>query len=304
MDVVVRPASGWREITRIIELQQHAWGEVMVRQMIARTISAGGGQALVAEVDGHIVGFSLAIFKMHIERGYLYWFSELVGVLPSQQAGGIGHAIKLAQREQMLRFMEERPKLGVHPEMRWTVDPLLSKNAALNFRKCGAYATSVYPNLYGELGGTLYGSEPTDRFSVFWDLRRETRAPEFDHDAPLLLDPKSLEVNAELVEEAERHDNLLLPIPTDLPALRQYDAEAAAHWKRQAVSVLVQLLDVRDGQGRITSTGRFFVVNATRDPLGGHSLLMLQNRRVPREDGTWLGDDDGRRDGMPSDSPR
>jgi predicted GNAT superfamily acetyltransferase len=115
----------------------------------------------VAEAeDGRIVGFAYAFAALRGGTPHLH--SDMVAVLPGEQARGVGARLKWAQREEALRR-------GIQL-ITWTYDPMQARNANLNLRRLGAVANEFLPDFYGITTSTLHHGLPTDRLLVRWDL--------------------------------------------------------------------------------------------------------------------------------------
>jgi predicted GNAT superfamily acetyltransferase len=52
--------------------------------------------------------------------------------------------------------------------MYWTFDPLIARNAHLNFNRLGARASEYAEDMYGLTDSILHGGVPTDRLVVAW----------------------------------------------------------------------------------------------------------------------------------------
>jgi len=78
---------------------------------------------------------------------------------------GLGVKLKLYQRELLLQQ-------GVDTA-RWTFDPLVAKNAHINFNRLGAVVVEHVENMYGDSNSTLHAGLGTDRFVVEWRLADE-----------------------------------------------------------------------------------------------------------------------------------
>ncbi|HEX4354062.1 MAG TPA: hypothetical protein VHZ95_14135, partial [Polyangiales bacterium] len=53
----------------------------------------------------------------------------------------------------------------------WTYDPLVARNAHLNFNRLGARVAEYVEDMYGITDSVLHGGIPTDRFVVAWPTR-------------------------------------------------------------------------------------------------------------------------------------
>ena len=86
----------------------------------------------------------------------------MLAVAEQYQNCGLGFALKQTQRVDALRC-------GIRL-MRWTFDPLMSKNAFFNLHRLGATARLYVHDFYGQLGSSLQGGLPTDRLLAEWPL--------------------------------------------------------------------------------------------------------------------------------------
>jgi predicted GNAT superfamily acetyltransferase len=177
----------------LIDFFEGIWGEGRVGDpSFIRAIVHAGNSALVAERGGVVVGAALGVLGWD---GGLHLHSHMVAVDPTVRAGGVGFAIKLAQRAECLGN-------GV-TEMRWTFDPLIRRNAHVNLVKLGATVRQYLPDFYGDLDDDINGNDRTDRFEVSWLL-----------DAPVGATPSPGATG--------------LPLAADFEALRREDPAAAS----------------------------------------------------------------------------
>src|SRR5712691_7278743 len=87
--------------------------------------------------------------------------SHLMGVQASVRRQSVGQALKLFQREHVLRQGLDL--------VTWTFDPLEGVNASLNIGKLGAITRTFKPDHYGNsMTDELNRGLPTDRFEVEW----------------------------------------------------------------------------------------------------------------------------------------
>ncbi len=86
--------------------------------------------------------------------------SHLMGVREDWRGQGVGHRLKLVQREHALAQGLDL--------VTWTFDPLESLNAALNITKLGGVSRTYIRDLYGATTDGLNAGLSTDRFQVDW----------------------------------------------------------------------------------------------------------------------------------------
>ena len=168
-DVELRPLASIDDADHILEVMIATWGEhqLLPREMILALGESGNtpwgafeGEALI----GYVLGWS----GVDPDEG-LHTHSHMLATLPDRRHRGVGYALKLAQRAQCLAQGISR--------VRWTFDPLLSRNAHFNLTKLGASADRFLPNFYGEMTDALNRGERSDRLMVRWDLQDEPMGP-------------------------------------------------------------------------------------------------------------------------------
>ena len=162
--VRLEPLTTVEDADRILDVMIATWGnhQLLPREMIRAL--ADCGNVPYGAFDGDLlVGYVLGWAGVNSEYG-LHMHSHMLASLPDRRHRGVGYALKLAQRA----FCLER---GIST-VRWTFDPLISRNAHLNLTKLGATADRFLPDFYGEMSDTLNNGERSDRLLVRWDLDR------------------------------------------------------------------------------------------------------------------------------------
>ena len=124
-----------------------------------------GGFTLGAYAGGRLAGFVLSVPAFL--RGEHAYYSHMTGVRPEYQSLGIGAKLKWAQRT---RALSEGVKY-----LKWTFEPVKSRNAYFNLEKLGATVSEYQRNFYGTDYATSPGSGrkiglQSDRLFVEWDL--------------------------------------------------------------------------------------------------------------------------------------
>ena len=145
------------------------------------------------------------------------------------EACGVGYALKVAQREAVL-------KQGLRL-ITWTYDPLESKNARLNIAKLGAVCNTYICNYYGELRDNINLGLATDRFQVDWWIatphvethlaRQQTSLLSYLQEDVTILNPatwdeRGLPVCANPIE-SRWPDRFLVEFPADFQAIKRAD---------------------------------------------------------------------------------
>lgn len=160
----IRLCQSIEDFHQCVEMQRTVWkfpdAEVTPVRAFVITMHSGGFTYGAFEATGQLLGFSHALpaFDKN-KRPFIY--SHMAAVLPGLQNSGIGRQLKLAQYEHARR-------IGVWP-VKWTFDPLLSRNANLNINKLGAVVRTYYVNYYGNFSTSeMWRGLDTDRLFVEW----------------------------------------------------------------------------------------------------------------------------------------
>jgi predicted GNAT superfamily acetyltransferase len=156
-----------------------------------------------AFIDDKCVGAALAF---PATTGGLHLHSHMTAVLDDYRDQGVGYALKIDQWNWA--------KKNKYPEISWTFDPLVSRNAKLNLIKLGVDISSYHPNFYGDMPDALNAGDESDRLMVSWKvagvnpIQRE-----------LVLVPKPTDI--------------LIQVPADIVAIRSRDKEENLRWRRK-----------------------------------------------------------------------
>ncbi|GAA2123396.1 hypothetical protein GCM10009727_10010 [Actinomadura napierensis] len=229
--VHVRPLSGPAEMRAAVALYREVFrlGETdpAVSPRLLISLAHNGGSVVGAFDGGELVGFAYGFGGID-PSGAVYHYSQMAAVRDDQQGRGVGRALKLGQREQVL-------STGV-TAMRWSFDPARTRNAHFNLDVLGAVARWFEPNLLGvEDVGRDRGMR-TDRLIVEWDLTADPDSAPRRAPAP----PR-----VPWGETARDGDAVLLGLPGD------WDAHVAAD---RAASVALRQR-VADVMGRLVAAG-------------------------------------------------
>ena len=243
-EVRVRLAAGRADFDACVELQRAVWRlsdlEITSAIQMIATTHAGGLVQLAETAGGRIVGFAYAF--PGLAGGVAHLHSDMLAVLPEEQASGLGVRIKWAQREEALAR-------GIRL-ITWTYDALQAKNASLNLRRLGAVAPEFIPDFYGITTSALHHGLPTDRLLVRWELdspRVVERAAggEPPHTVPAPSFPRVNDVKWQAgwpVSSEPRLDladaELLLEIPPDWDVLCQAAPRVAEGWHARVRAAL------------------------------------------------------------------
>ncbi len=162
--LVLRPLEGVAEFRAAERLQQEVWGydPITVIPLPQLMTAAKFGGLCLGVFDGdRLVAFLYGFVGLK-DREPVH-ISQRLAVLPAYQDRGLGERLKRAQRDRVLAQ-------GLR-WVRWTYDPLESRNGYLNLVKLGAHARTYIADYYGPVSGHLNEGLPTDRFEVEWHVR-------------------------------------------------------------------------------------------------------------------------------------
>jgi predicted GNAT superfamily acetyltransferase len=159
-EIVIRKLSMPDEMKDIERLEGSVWGDspLPVHQTI--TAAKNGGVILGAFDGVQLIGFLYSFAGFN--NGEVYLCSHQMGIDNAYRNRGVGYQLKMAQAK-IARELGYR-------KIRWTYDPLESRNAYLNIRKLGAVCYDYIENCYGLLDDNLNNGLPSDRFWVTWFL--------------------------------------------------------------------------------------------------------------------------------------
>ncbi|HZY69359.1 MAG TPA: hypothetical protein VFF67_00050 [Thermoplasmata archaeon] len=239
------------EFRQVEELQREAWGmgeESPVPVAIQRAIQDNGGLILGGFADVHLAGFTLGFLGW--DGTALFHYSHMTAVRPAYQNHHLGFRLKSFQREEVQR-------LGL-ATIRWTFDPLQSRNAHLNLRRLGGRVDKYLVHYYGTLDSTINRGLETDRVRLVWELadprveeRMGGKLPTSDEDrqrldrseALVTTEPgdSGIRLPSEVTEPSGGPAHL--EIPFDLALVREHEPAALRRWRRAVRDALQGALD-------------------------------------------------------------
>lgn len=215
-----------------VQLQYETWGRdfrdavpasiLLVSQLVG-SVAAGA-----FDEHDHLVGFVFGITG--VENGQVVHWSDMLAVREEARNSGIGRELKEYQRRAVAA-------LGGRV-IYWTFDPLVARNAHLNFNVFGVRVTKYVRDMYGaQTGSDLHRGIGTDRLIVAWpvddaelDARREEiasySAERRSLEAPVIGDPESVDSGTASVGERAR-----IAAPADIVVLQRSAPAAAARWR-------------------------------------------------------------------------
>src|SRR5262245_22306570 len=241
MAIEIRTIKTQEEYHEVERLQREIWGaqdiEIVGFEPLMTAHRNGGvmlGAFDDAKTEERMIGFVFGFVGLTAE-GRVKHCSHIAGVMNGYRDRGVGYALKLKQREQVLAQ-------GIDL-ITWTFDPLESRNARFNFRKLGVTCDVYLRNLYGAMRDALNAGLPSDRFQVDWliasprveaRLARESEG-ESDSSALSSLMADGVPLINPLSHSTERteikSERLLVEIPSDFQRLKAADKNLALEWR-------------------------------------------------------------------------
>src|SRR5262245_51663036 len=150
------------EFAACVELQFETWGEgfsdVVPTSILKVSQRVGGVTAGAFDEQGTLLGFVFGLTG--VERGKIVHWSDMLAVRPEARNLGLGRRLKEYQRDTVR-------ELGASV-IYWTYDPLIARNAHLNFNRLGVRVAEYVEDMYGVTDSALHGGVPTDRLIVAW----------------------------------------------------------------------------------------------------------------------------------------
>ncbi|MFI1994398.1 GNAT family N-acetyltransferase [Actinoplanes sp. NPDC020271] len=225
-------AAGWEADVELLrtagqleaaaQLLWNVWGARTVAERtevistsLLRTLFHTGNYVAGAYVHGELVGCIVGFFgSLSVDGRPDHLHSSIAGVLRAESNRGVGYAMKRHQRQWAL----ERGLRTV----RWTFDPLVSRNAYFNLCKLGATVASYETDYYGQLDDGVNNNQDTDRLLLNWDL----------------LDPWVEQAIIGEFGEMRRHalaspEAVVIEVPEDISRLREVDGVRAERERAQ-----------------------------------------------------------------------
>jgi predicted GNAT superfamily acetyltransferase len=275
--VDIRPLVTRAELQACVELQHATWGERFsdaVPVSILKVVQRVGGVAAGA-FDAHdaLLGFVFGITG--IERGRIVHWSDMLAVRPDARNLGVAKRLKEFQR----RVARELGASLIY----WTYDPLIARNAHLNFNRLGVRAAEYAIDMYGMTDSVLHGGLPTDRLVVAWPTHDDEIRALLDVSRCALSSKDCLRapvVTAAMLEAATLESSpppcLRVEIPLDAERMLSEDRSAAREWRfatrRALQAVLAAGYDVSAVALDDPAQRGYYLMTRSRSPIDGGTL--------------------------------
>lgn len=213
---VVRHLAGADDYAACVALQRHTWGErcseIVPAAMLKVAQRIGGVLAGAFDDAGQLVGFVFGLAGV-IDGRVIHW-SDMLAVRGHARDGGVGRMLK--------EFQREAARDAGATEMYWTYDPLVARNAHLNFNRLGVRFAEYVEDMYGDSDSELHAGLGTDRLVVRWPLDRPPDPP----DVPAALERGLSAPPADPTADG-RPRAVRIEIPSDILAVRERSPEEA-----------------------------------------------------------------------------
>ena len=269
LDPSIRMLDTLDEFRACAELQTATWGRDFVEQvppLLMKVVRENGG--LVGGAlgpDGGLLGFVFGL--VGLDGSSPYHWSHMLAVRSSARGHGLGRGLKLFQRRAVLGQ-------GIK-EIFWSYDPLVARNAHLNFNRLGVVADRYVPNMYGEeTGSPLHQGLGTDRLVVRWQLdservRRTVTGKRHGtavdtRSAPAAVLCREDGSGRPVAKDVGESRIVRIEIPCEIQSLKRDTPEVAKQWReatRQAFSELLGMGYGVDGLARTPEQRCYYVLS-------------------------------------------
>lgn len=201
-------------------LQLETWGsafrEAVPPSILLVSQKLGGVTAGAFDARGRMLGFVFGLTG--IRDGVITHWSDMLAVRAEAQNGGIGRRLKEFQRR-------AAAAVGARSVL-WTFDPLMARNAHLNFNVYGARAVEYVVDMYGtNTGSDLHRGIGTDRLVMEW-----------------AVDDAAVVRQRELARDAARTASARIEVPADFTSILRSDPSAAKWWRDRTRAQFTELL--------------------------------------------------------------
>ncbi len=251
-----------REAHAARELQNLVWkpdSEDDLYPIDLHSTTFGAATSLVVRQGPEVLGFLFGFYRLggpplpqawNLPTDLLLRIeSQVTGIHPAHWSHGFAYHLKKLQAEQAHRE-------GIRV-IHWTVDPLLGRNARLNFSKLGAVSFRFVPDLYGFRN--RLNRIRASRLEITWllpDPASPTAAP---REVVNVSEAKDVAIvnngysEIRLDVEAPR---LAFEIPEDWEALQNSDLETATRWREATDTLFATYLGPEEGRYVLTDVGK------------------------------------------------
>jgi chorismate synthase len=235
-EIRVRHLTTHADYAACVQLQRETWGrdfnDAVPASMLLVSQKVGGVAAGAFDASGELVGFVYGITG--VENGAVVHWSDMLAVRPAVRDHGVGRRLKDFQR----RAVADVGGRVIY----WTFDPLVARNAHLNFNVFGVRAVQYSRDMYGDdTGSELHRGIGTDRLVVAWPVddaelarrKQDTASARTTRallDAPIIGDAERDDLSRLAMNGRERH--LRIAVPHDVSIIQANDLKRASRWRQ------------------------------------------------------------------------
>ena len=257
--IEIRALHSDADFRQCVELQRATWGadydDVVPPSVLNVAQKIGGVVAGAFEADGRMLGF---VFGMvGVRDGRVIHWSDMLAVRADARDRGVGRQLK--------EFQRAAASASGATTMYWSCDPLVARNAHMNFNKLGVTVDDYIEDMYGASESDLHRGLGTDRFVVAWPLeraalaRRQSSGAVADVSDARILNPDGRTPGAAALAKlaAAPPPVLRVEIPLDIVSVRDAAPDQAVQWRASTRQAFQWLLANR-------SAVQSFVADAAR----------------------------------------
>jgi predicted GNAT superfamily acetyltransferase len=248
MEISFRELKTQDDYEACVVLQRETWGENFIECVPPAILQigqkVGGVSAGAFDKDNKMLGFVFGLTG--VKGGKLIHWSHMLAVRKQCRGENIGRQLKIFQRDLLL-------KVGVE-NVYWTYDPLVAKNANINFNKLGVRVSEYVEDMYGDDSGSdLHHGIGMDRFIVLWPIAdpRVDKIIAGESPAGIADFEGSLVVNTELdaegrpcltTSELPDHKTVRIEIPDNIETIQHVSLDLAAAWRENTKRAFLHYL--------------------------------------------------------------
>jgi predicted GNAT superfamily acetyltransferase len=231
-EIQIRECATIEEFDSCVALQSEAFGlpdlEISPRRHLIVSREAGGW-TLAAFAGERMVGFVHHLVAVR-PNNEIYGYSHMMAVAKDYQNKGIGARLKWAQRDKALS--------QGRTFIKWTWDPMQSRNAHFNLNRLGVTVGSYLENFYG----TDYFADPAQADEELPGLQSDRLVARWDLNSPRVV---ALGAKSAYVIEAAPAASVEIPaewsalVKRDVPRARETQARVRSEFKKHFAEGLV-----------------------------------------------------------------